>query len=315
MNLLRADWTGSVGRTTGARSKGKSIIKAKIEGKAPPNELQTRSLRAFESLNRLSAAIARDAWQYTGLSDRSMLRHNAVARWLKPVVSNHEFDLDGISRAMPPTGNIRIDAAVYDSTDDTIAVHISIDHRSVGGAPKEVVLSVSDDIGRTTPIITIPYQSGNYIFQKNEKMSGQMQAIGWVAVQYGKKRTPSDGLTRRVTMLNYSFDEQPMGILWLNGKPLYQRSWDIGNMPAGSDVYPQGLDGVAEDIVSGEVTFLQNNYKLFGLDPWYAGSSHPPLTVRKNVNGKWAIVAGVVATNVKITLRYTKIADADQRRD
>lgn len=101
MNLLRADITGSVGEVTGARYKGKSVIKGKIWSKAPANQTQTDSVRAFESLNRLSSAIARQYWQWLGLSANKMLKHNAVAKWLKPCVKNHIFDPENIADVIP----------------------------------------------------------------------------------------------------------------------------------------------------------------------------------------------------------------------
>lgn len=121
MNLLRADIQGSVGELTGARYKGKSVIKGKIWSKAPANETQTKSVRAFEALNRISSAIARQYWQWLGLSAGKMLKHNAVAQWLKPVVKEHDFELANIADVIPngdrlELENFKIDAQTGEVT-------------------------------------------------------------------------------------------------------------------------------------------------------------------------------------------------------
>jgi hypothetical protein len=57
MNLLKADFTQSVGKVTGARWKGVSVVKSKIEYKAAPTATQTHALRRYEIYLRLVAAV------------------------------------------------------------------------------------------------------------------------------------------------------------------------------------------------------------------------------------------------------------------
>ncbi len=91
MNILNGTYHGRLGRTTGVKWKNKEVVKGKIWSKTPNNETQTKSVRAFECLNRIASAIAKNWWQWLGLSDSKMLKHNAVARLLKDCVTGHTF--------------------------------------------------------------------------------------------------------------------------------------------------------------------------------------------------------------------------------
>lgn len=114
MNTLRADYIGKVGKTYGVRQYGKSIEKAIPFSHSPHNQTQTQSVRAFEKLNRFSAYVAKTFWRYLNLSDKTMYKHNAVAKWIKPCVKNHSFQLANLVEVIPPNtslsfGNVNID--------------------------------------------------------------------------------------------------------------------------------------------------------------------------------------------------------------
>lgn len=114
MNTLNAEYIGKVGQTYGVRQYGKSIEKAIPFSHTPHNVTQTRSVRAFEKLNRFSSYVAKTFWRYLNLSDKTMYRHNAVAKWLKPCVVNHWFNLNNLVEVIKPShtlhfGEINID--------------------------------------------------------------------------------------------------------------------------------------------------------------------------------------------------------------
>jgi hypothetical protein len=72
----------------GQKYKGRNIVRAKSEVVIHQSEKQQKSLSAFGKMNKLSAFLARNAWGILGLSDKTMLRHNAVASLLKPVIKD-----------------------------------------------------------------------------------------------------------------------------------------------------------------------------------------------------------------------------------
>lgn len=91
LDLLNSAYTGSVGETTGAKWKGQHVVKGKIWSKTPPSITQTKSVRAFEALNRVGSAISAKWFYWLGIKAATMHKHNAVARLLKDTVSEHEF--------------------------------------------------------------------------------------------------------------------------------------------------------------------------------------------------------------------------------
>lgn len=92
MDLLNANISGSVGAVTGQVYKGKSVLHARIWSRAPLNSTQKSSVRAFECLNRLSCAISKHWFYWLGIRADNILKHNAVARFLQPVIADHTFN-------------------------------------------------------------------------------------------------------------------------------------------------------------------------------------------------------------------------------
>lgn len=127
MNLLSGKIIGTLGTVYGARTRKGAILKAVPFSKAPPTLRQISSVRAFESLNRISVPIAKDFWKYLKLSDKKMLRHNAVAQWLKPCISGHEFDPSKIAQIIPKDGSVEIHNFIVDAVESiamaTITAH------------------------------------------------------------------------------------------------------------------------------------------------------------------------------------------------
>lgn len=114
MNILKSDYVGKVGQTYGVRQYRQSLVKATPFSHTPHNDLQTKSVRAFEKLNRFSSYVAKTFWRYLQLSDRTMYRHNAVAKWLGVSVSSHGFVLANIARVIKPNSTLRLDSVVFD---------------------------------------------------------------------------------------------------------------------------------------------------------------------------------------------------------
>lgn len=108
MNLLQAKVDGKLGEMYGAKWKNKPCLKAVPFSHAPHNTSQKQAFSAFGCLNRVASGIANTFWNYLGLSDRVMLRHNAVANWLKVCVSNRTFDITKAESVIPADGTVAI---------------------------------------------------------------------------------------------------------------------------------------------------------------------------------------------------------------
>lgn len=101
VNLLNASFDGKLGGVYGAKQYSGHFIKAVPFSHSPHSHTQTRAVRAFEKLNRLSSGISSVAFPFLNLSDKKMLRHNAVAKWLKPLIQDKIFIPSRISEVIP----------------------------------------------------------------------------------------------------------------------------------------------------------------------------------------------------------------------
>lgn len=124
MNFLQSAYSGKVGNTYGVRQYRKNYVKAVPFSHAPHNVAQTRSVRAFSNLNRLSAVIAKKFWQWLELSDKSMYRSNAVAKWLKPCIKNGSFEPENINEVIPQDGSLRLVGVEYSLPAKTFTVEL-----------------------------------------------------------------------------------------------------------------------------------------------------------------------------------------------
>lgn len=122
MNLLRADFVGKVGEMYGARDKKYSVIKAVPFSHTPHNATQTKCVRAFEKLCRFSSGIAAVFYEFMGLSDKKMLKHNAVSHFLKIAVADKVFNVSAIKEVIPEDDSCEIVSFSVNRENSTITV-------------------------------------------------------------------------------------------------------------------------------------------------------------------------------------------------
>ena len=91
VNILTSSFNGKLGEVYGTKQYGNHYAKAVPFSHAPHSPTQTKAVRAFEKLNRLASGISSIAFPYLNLSDKKMLKHNAVAQWLKPLIAKKSF--------------------------------------------------------------------------------------------------------------------------------------------------------------------------------------------------------------------------------
>jgi len=147
LNFLAGNFIGSLGSFYGSRSKAGVVIKAIPFSKAPPTDLQTKNVRAFEALNRLAAAIAKDFWPYMGLKEGNMLRHNRVASFLKPAISDHSFTPSNISYVIPQDGTLSIQSFSLSVADQMGALRLTLTAPYPGDSGGAFFYIVFDSLG------------------------------------------------------------------------------------------------------------------------------------------------------------------------
>lgn len=93
LKLIQGAFNGKVGELYGTRQYRKYFVKAVPFSHTPHNALQNKAFSAFGCLQRMSSQFVKGFWQYLGLSDRDMNKINAVAHFLKPVISEKDFSV------------------------------------------------------------------------------------------------------------------------------------------------------------------------------------------------------------------------------
>lgn len=225
MNLLKASFTGKLGATTGAKWKNKNVIKSKIWSKAPPTESQTDNVRAFECLNRISSQIASLGFQYLQLSDKKMLKHNAVSQWLKPVIKNHSFQPQNIEEVIPADGTAKIKTMTYNRQTEVVNLITELSADYIPQQASKMFVLLFNHFGTTFFTDIDEPQSKTFTFHLPNESDMTYYGVIFIAdpTQHGWEIHGFDIRSR--WNMQYSLTEQDTGDLWINGKPIYVRTW------------------------------------------------------------------------------------------
>lgn len=119
-------------------------------------------------------------------------------------------------------------------------------------------------------------------------------------------------------VINYSTEEQDTGIKWIDGKKIYQKTYNIGNA-TGTRQLIDTLGSDFSDIIDcyGSWNYqlsTQNEYRPI---PHFASSTTMvyPIIDRADNNKLYMIVATAANTkDMKLTILYTKIETNSQKR-
>lgn len=148
INLLNASFNGKLGEIYGTKQHGNAYAKAIPFSHAPHSGIQTKCVRAFEKLNRLSSGISSVAFPFLNLSDKKMLKHNAVAQWLKPLIGDKTFQPSKMAELIKVGNETEITS--FDVNLETNSITVSAKTRkevSILGK-KRWFLFVFDDFGQ-----------------------------------------------------------------------------------------------------------------------------------------------------------------------
>lgn len=148
MNLLKASIRGKVGELYGTQTKGQAILHAVPFSHAPHSQTQTKSVRAFEKVNRIAGGMAKNFWKYLNLSDAKMLKHNAVASWLKPLIVDHEFVLPNITTLVVDRADTSIEAATVNTSTGAFALEASFSALQTPATNTQGAILLVDENGK-----------------------------------------------------------------------------------------------------------------------------------------------------------------------
>lgn len=149
MSILKASFAGKLGAVYGDDSKGIAKVKAIPFSRRPAKPIVISQCRAFECLNRFSAGVAKDFWQYLNLNDRKMLRHNAVASWLKGAIQNAQWRFDLLGETIGVDGSTQISNCVVNRTTGEFTINAIVTSGEIpDGISNAFWVALMDDQGK-----------------------------------------------------------------------------------------------------------------------------------------------------------------------
>jgi hypothetical protein len=264
MNLLKGNFSGTLGETYGSSWKNKNVIKSRPFGKAPPTQKQTDAVRAFECLNRVASLFAKTWWKYFNLSDRKMLRHNAVAQMLKPMIQHGIFDLGSFIEIVPVNSNVVMQEPEQLEPSTPIKINFTVSPTFTFPVGTQLHALAVDEHGYCAPPYTMPYSGGEVILSPIVPQERPIYVLSFFSYPSGDKFLLFGGNAIGVKTLQYSLEEQLTNDTWLDGRPIYQRTFTgtvtekgvltmLGSLPSGS--FTVRLYGVAK-APSGRTNFV-----------------------------------------------------------
>lgn len=148
LNVLKASFDGKVGEVYGDTSNGTAKVKAMPFSRTPASAKVKEQCRAFESLNRLASGISKNFFPYLNLSDKKMLKHNAVASWLKAGISDAQFSFEKLGDIIGVDGSTQIGNSVVNRKNGDFTIDAVITN---GDVPDNVEnafwVALVDDMG------------------------------------------------------------------------------------------------------------------------------------------------------------------------
>lgn len=193
LDYSRGAFVGKVGVHYGQKGIGSNQLKKIPLKAAPQNRIQTSSVRAFEKLNRFASALAKIGWKWLGLSDKKMLKHNAVAHFLKPLVSEHVYNLNNFAEIASQDNTVHITSFVRsaDASSYTIEANVDVPISKADGKVWFVFIfdkdgtavfsecPDSDSISRIVPVNPHLLESFSALAFRLERVPGRARWLGY----------------------------------------------------------------------------------------------------------------------------------------
>lgn len=126
MKLIKGAFNGKVGEFYGTKQFRKYYVKSVPFSHAPHNALQNQAFSAFGCLQRMSSQFAKSFWNYLGLSNRNMNKINAVAHFLKPVISDRIFRVGKIVNVIPGGNELMINDFSFSKENQMFVIDYSL---------------------------------------------------------------------------------------------------------------------------------------------------------------------------------------------
>jgi len=270
IDLLRASFSGKVGETIGVTLKGQACIKARSSAIRHPSDLQKRNVRAFEKLCRFSGGVTRSFRSFLDLNTEKMLPHNALCKQLAPVIRDKIFDIDQIQFCFPSAPVVEI-LAISPNLDFTSVTVDLMYFQGWGDAinPRIFVCVLTEDgTIRGSTVTGQPYDT--FTFPLYNVQDQPLSAVVIVSDNHTGKYRPISCRSSIAEFLRYSTDEQETGDKWLDGSPIFYRTYILpgnvmtGGLMFGFKIGPFNVIKTETSITASDMTTrpMQNGHQL-----------------------------------------------------
>lgn len=197
INLLKANYTGKVGQTVGAKWKDKSTVRTYSVPSNPKTDAQMNVRGGFTSITKFAALFADQIKYLSALNTASMSVRNAIIKLNKGMISGNSFDKETL---LISNGGLQIPANVV-AADQSGKIKITWDEPTAtnfSANAKLIVVAVQETSG-IVEVLEVPYnsvtQTGLATFQ-----AGDVDVYAYYIDKRGSNKVGSKSVYKKVTI-------------------------------------------------------------------------------------------------------------------
>lgn len=197
INLLKANYTGKVGQTVGAKWKDKSTVRTFSKPANPRTDAQTSVRSGFTALTSFTALFADQIKYLSALNTSGMSVRNAIIKLNKGMIPQNSFDK---ATLLISNGGLQVPANVA-AVEDTGKVKITWDAPTAtnfSANAKLIVVAIQETSG-IVEVFEAPYngatQTGLATFQ-----TGDVDVYAYYIDKRGSNKVGSKSVYKKVTI-------------------------------------------------------------------------------------------------------------------
>lgn len=197
LNLLKANYTGKVGQTVGAKWKDKSTVRTYSIPSNPRTDAQVSVRSGFTDITKFTALFADQIKYLSALNTSGMSVRNAIIKLNKGMIPENNFDKESL---LISNGGLQIPSNVV-ANDETGKIKITWDEPTAtnfSANAKLIVVAVQESSG-IVEVFEAPYngatQTGLATFQ-----AGDVDVYAYYIDKRGSNKVGSKSVYKKVTI-------------------------------------------------------------------------------------------------------------------
>lgn len=238
LKLLKGAFEGKVGVNYGVKQRSNHYLKAVPFSHTPHNEKQKMAFSAFGCLQRMSSQFVSGFWENLGLSSKNLNKINAVAHWLKPVMSEKVFSPAKIINVITSGEELKLTDYEYIPAESKISVSFKLNFDNPDATNVKINLAFIGENGQGFGAYSFYSQSGTLTFTTSYDRSEELAVIMFLSYDIGKKHYVNN-----------------CSVIQKGGQPFIDRFWYPNNMFNGTWFYDSEKQVASLDA---KVTYASN---------------------------------------------------------